>query len=147
MNQIAPMSDAAVANVRRLEAELRLMPDGVNFETEHLLHAGLYHRTICIPAGCVVAGAFVQIDTTVIVHGDITVYVDGEPLLLMGHNVLPAYAGRKQAAFAHTDTYFTMSFATNAKTVEEAEEEFTNEAGALGSRRADSSNLVQITGA
>tara|TARA_R110000823_G_scaffold16897_7_gene53885 strand:+ start:2181 stop:2624 length:444 start_codon:yes stop_codon:yes gene_type:complete len=146
MNQIAPMTDAAIEKVRHLEAEMRHLDTQVSLKTDHLIHAGIYHRTVHIPAGVLVAGALVKIDTTVIVHGDITVYVDGEPLLLIGHNVLPAYAGRKQAAYAHTDTNFTMSFSTDATTVEEAEEEFTDEVEILGSRRADASNTIMITG-
>jgi|TARA_R110000823_G_scaffold23531_9_gene70175 hypothetical protein len=146
MNQIAPMSSDAIAKAVTLEAEMRKLNTQVNLATSHLIHAGLYHRTVFIPAGVLVAGAFVRIDTTIIVHGDITVYVDGDPILLTGHNVLPAYAGRKQAAYAHRDTYFTMSFATEATTVEQAEEEFTNEVEALGSRRAEANNVVMITG-
>ena len=143
---IEPMSDTSLDKVRRLEGEMLRHGGQLNLETSHLIHAGIYHRTVRIPAGVLVAGAFVKIDTTVIVHGDVTVYVDGEPILLAGHNVLPAYAGRKQAAIAHTDTYFTMSFATDATTVEQAEEEFTNEVEALGSRRAEALNLTMITG-
>lgn len=143
---IAPMSDNALAKVVRLEEAMFKCGNQIDLLTTHLLHAGLYHRTVFIPAGVLVSGAFVQIDTSIIVHGDLTVYVDGEPLLLTGHNVLPAYGGRKQAAYAHTDTYFTMSFATKAKTVEEAEEEFTSEAARLGSRRAGALNVMMITG-
>ena len=144
-NQIAPMSDAAIAKVRELETAMATLPDQCAIKTDHLLHAGMYFRTVHIPANTLVAGALIKIDTAVIVSGDVTVFVDGEPMLLMGYNVLPASAGRKQAAFAHTDTDYTMIFATSATTVEEAEEEFTDEAENLGSRRSDS-NVIQITG-
>ena len=143
---ITAMSDDALAKVYRLEEAMRESGDHLNLVTTHLLHAGLYHRTLFIPSGVLVAGTLVQIDTTVIVYGNITVYVEGEPLLLTGYNVLPTYAGRKQAAYAHSDTYFTMSFATKAKTVEEAEEEFTSEFADLWSRRADALNVTMITG-
>lgn len=146
MNHITPMSHAAIAKVYELEDKMRQLDTQIPLETDHLIHAGIYHRTVYIPAGVLVAGALVKIDTTVVVHGDVTVYVDGEPLLLMGYNVLPAYAGRKQAAYAHTDTHYTMSFATTATTVEEAEAEFTDEVEALGSRRIDASNTTMITG-
>lgn len=146
MNQIAPMSSDAIAKVQQLETEMAALDTQVQLHTDHLIHAGIYHRTVHIPAGVLVAGAFVKIDTTVVVHGDVTVYVDGEPLLLMGHNVMPAYAGRKQAAYAHTDVHYTMSFATDATTVEEAEAEFTDEVEALGSRREAALNTTMITG-
>jgi|3_EtaG_2_1085321.scaffolds.fasta_scaffold03127_3 hypothetical protein len=142
---IVTMSHEALEKVYRLEEEMLDLPTQVLLETIHLFHAGVYHRTVFIPAGTLVAGAFVKIDTTVIVHGDVTVFVDGEPLLLTGHNVLSAYAGRKQAVLAHTDTYYTMSFATDAKTLEEAEAEFTDEHENLGSRREGSVNKM-ITG-
>ncbi len=72
--------------------------------------------------------------------------VGDKPMRLTGHCVIPASAHRKQAFTAHEDTYLTMSFATGAATVEEAEDEFTDEAALLLSRRPDSPNEVTITG-
>jgi hypothetical protein len=148
MGTAITQNDAGIQQVYDLERAMHALPseDKVDLVTTHVLHAGLYHRTVHIPAGVLVAGALVKIDTTVIVHGDVSVFIDGEPVLLQGHNVLPAYANRKQAALAHTDTFYTMSFATDVKTVEDAEEQFTNEVHALGSRRDASVNHTMITG-
>ena len=146
MNQIAAMSPDAIAKVQQLEDEMRTLDTQISLHTTHLLHAGLYHRTIVIPAGVLVAGVLIKIDTTVIVDGDVSVYADGDTIELSGHNVLAAYAGRKQAAYAHTDTCYTMSFATQAQTVEEAEAEFTDEVSNLGSRHTVASNDILITG-
>jgi hypothetical protein len=54
---------------------------------------------------------------------------------LVGYNVIQASAGRKQIYVTREETAITMIFPSNAKTVEEAEEEFTDEAEMLLSRR------------
>ena len=132
---ISAMSPRAIDNVRRLE-EMALTCPQVLIETDHTFHAGMYARTIIIPAGVVLTGALIKIATLLIVSGDALVYVeDGPPLELRGYNVLPAAAGRKQAFVAQTDVSLTMIFPTQAKTVEEAEEEFTDEADRLFSRK------------
>jgi hypothetical protein len=81
-----------------------------------------------------------------VIHGDVTFYVDGDPLRFTGSNVIPAYAGRKQAVYAHEDTVITMSFATDATTVAEAEDAFTDEAHRLGSRASPECNTYLVTG-
>ena len=131
---IPAMSPHAIDNVRRLE-EITLACPQVAIATGHILHAGMYARTITIPAGVVLTGALIKIATLLIVQGDAIVYVEGGPLALHGYNVLPADAGRKQAFVAQTDVSLTMIFPTQAKTVEEAENEFTDEADRLFSRK------------
>lgn len=131
--RIAPMSEAAIDKVRRLEAVARKMPQ-VAIRTAHFLHAGLYARTVFVPAGVMITGVLVKIDTLLIAQGDAVVYVDGGPMQLRGYNVVPAAAGRKQAFIAQTDLHLTMTFATDAATVEEAEAEFTDEVDLLQSR-------------
>lgn len=143
--RIPAMSLAAVDNVRKLEAVVSELPQ-THIETQHLLHAGLYARTICVPAGVVLTGAFIRIPTTLIVSGECTVYLGDKSQLLIGHSVLPASGHRKQAFVAHQDTHLTMVFATGAHTVEEAEEQFTNEAHLLFSRKPDAVNHIVITG-
>lgn len=143
---IPAMSPAAIGNVARLEEMVLALPQ-VPMETDHVLHAGLYARTLKIPAGVVLTGALIKIATVLIVQGDAIVYVgaDGEQAKhLTGYNVLPAAAGRKQAFFAQTDVHLTMIFPTQAKIVEEAEREFTDEAHRLGSRRPEGINTVTV---
>lgn len=140
-----PAMDAdAIDKVRALEVQA-MAQQQVEIETMHLIHAGLYQRTIKIPAGVMLTGALVKIATTLIVSGDCIVYIGGETIRLTGYHTLPASAGRKQAFVAVTDTFLTMSFATDATSVEQAEEQFTDEVHLLASRRSDL-NMTMITG-
>lgn len=144
--RIAAMSPAAIDQVRRLESAARDLPQ-VALETHHVLHAGLYARTVRVPAGVVITGALVRIATLLVVDGDVLVHVDdGAPIRLQGHHVLPAAAGRKQAFLAQADTHITMIFASGAASIADAEAEFTDEADILASRRDAESNRIIITG-
>lgn len=138
------MSLAALDQVRALESRVLKGPQEP-FITHHVFHAGIYSRTILLRAGRVLTGALIKIATLVIVNGDVSVLVgEDTEIRLRGYNILPASAGRKQAFIAHEDTSLTMQFATRAKTVEEAEQEFTDEADRLLSRQGE--NVITITG-
>lgn len=139
------MSVSAVAQVRRLEDRAARQPQ-VAIDTRHVLHAGVYTRTVRVPAGVRITGALVKIPTQLVVSGDVDVFTGTEVQRITGYAVLSASPGRKQVFVSHTDTYLTMIFATDAKTVAEAEAEFTEEADRLASRRADTPNLTLITG-
>lgn len=132
--RIAPMTPDDIQLVRDLETLTEQMPQ-VDIETHHVLHAGMYARTIRIPAGVVLTGALIEVDTVLIIHGDTDVYIGDRSVRLTGYHVLQASQGRKQAFYAHADTHVTMVFPTQASTVEQAENEFTNEADRLLSRR------------
>jgi predicted TIM-barrel fold metal-dependent hydrolase len=127
----------------RIERFTELLKQGeqIPIATHHVLHAGLYSRTITIPAGVYLTGVLVKIPTLVIVNGHCAISEIG---VLRGNHVLPACAGRRQAYRAYEDTHVTMIFATSAKTVEEAEAEFTNETEILMSRHG-CDNTVVIT--
>ncbi len=143
---IPSMSKAAIGLVGRLEAHALTQPQAT-IATHHVLHGGLYARTILIPARTQLTGALVDIATTIIVSGDCTVSLgDGRAERLVGYQVLPAHGRRKQAYFAHADTHLTMVFATSAKSVQAAEDEFTAEAHKLMSRQRGHANTVVITG-
>lgn len=77
----------------------------------------------------------IKIPTVVIVHGECCVYLDGKWEPMSGYKVLPASAHRIQAYVTFSETSITMLFPSTAKTVEEAEAEFTDEAAELHSRR------------
>jgi hypothetical protein len=98
-----------------------------------------------VPAGVVITGALIKVATLLVAHGAAIVYVGDEPLHLSGHTVLPASAGRKQAFVALSDVHLTMIFPTNARTVAEAEAQFTDEPELLASRRDDRNRIV-VTG-
>lgn len=136
---IRAMTAQAVDKVRALE-QRAMQLEQTPITTHHLIHAGVYARTIMIPAGVVLTGALIKRATVVTVSGD----VETNAGRITGYHVLPASAHRKQAFLAHSDTHITMSFATQAKTVEEAEAEFTDEADLLFSRSGE--NVVHITG-
>ena len=142
---IPAMSRAQVDKVYALEAITGKMPQ-VDMPTAHVLHGGMYARTIAIPAGVVLTGALIEIATILVIAGDVVVYLGDTAARMFGYNVLAASAGRKQAFAAQSDTHLTMVFATNAKTVEEAEEQFTMEAGLLMSRAPGAVNHITVTG-
>jgi hypothetical protein len=133
--QLPATSERGIEAVKRIEQQLRDLPQ-IDVQTRHFLHAGLYTRTMQMPAGAVVTGALIKIPTVLVISGHCTVLMgDGVEVEVNGAGVLTAAAGRKQAYLAHGRTWLAMSFATNARTVAEAEEEFTDEADQLLSRR------------
>jgi hypothetical protein len=98
-----------------------------------------------MPPGVVLMGALIKRPTLVIVVGTAHVYVGDKWERLAGYKVLPASANRKQIFVSVSPVVITMIFPTSAKTVEEAEAEFTDEAELLLSRRQDC-NTVTVTG-
>jgi hypothetical protein len=116
----------------------------VEVPTDHLIHAGMYARTILMPAEMVLTGTLMKRATVVIVLGSAAVLAGEHWLELEGYNVIPASAGRKQVFVSRTPVIITMLFPTQARTVEEAEREFTDEAERLLSRRQNA-NTVRIT--
>jgi len=144
-SRVPAMTHEAVAKVRQLEGVISDLPQ-TPVSTHHILHGGIYARTVMIPAGTVITGALVKVPTTLVVCGDCTVYIGEESVRVQGYNVFAASAGRKQAFIAHSDLFLTMSFATDAQTIEHAEEQFTDEAHLLVSRSADAENHILITG-
>jgi hypothetical protein len=129
------MDDKAVQAVRAFEEFSLTHCPQVHLETEHEFHAGLYARTIMLPADHVLTGAEIRIPTLLILSGDVLVYGINGTERLTGYQVLKGQAGRKQLFRAIEDTWMTMLFATDATTPEEAEEQFTDEYDKLMSRR------------
>ena len=144
-NCIPPMNEVAINNVRQLESYTLQAPQ-TKIPTSHVFHAGVYARTIMIPAETILTGALIKIATVLIVQGDCIVYIGNEAKKLHGYHVLAASGRRKQAFIALKDTYLTMMFATDVKTVHEAEDCFTDEAEFLFSRAHGAVNNITITG-
>jgi hypothetical protein len=144
-NRIPAMSSNAIAKVEALAEFSRQVPQE-EIETHHAIHGGMYARTIAIKAGDMLTGALVKIPTMLVINGDVTVFADNESFRLTGFHAIPASANRKQAFIAHAETAMTMIFKTDAKTVAEAENEFTDEAEHLMSRFEDAKNFIIITG-
>jgi hypothetical protein len=142
---IPAMSKTAIDRVRQLEVVTSKMKQ-VDIPTKHVLHAGLYARTILIPAGVLLTGALIKIATTLIVSGNAVAYIGEKSIELKGYNVLAASENRKQAFYAKGDTYLTMVFATKAENVEQAEKEFTDEHELLFSRKTGAVNEITVAG-
>lgn len=113
--------------------------------TEHVIHGGMYARTVRLDPGVVISGCLYKVPTMLIVNGNAQAFVGNEWVELSGFNVIPASAGRKQLFVATGQVEITMVFPTTAKTVEEAEKEFTDESDLLLSRRKGL-DLTTITG-
>lgn len=127
-------SGAALQLTKDFEAFARSQKQ-VDLETLNVLHAGLYSRTVRIPAGVVITGAFIKIPTVLTIFGDMTMTAGDKCIDIDGFATLKCPAGRKQIMVAKSDCIVQMSFASNAKTVEEAEDEFTDEGDLLMSRK------------
>lgn len=141
--RIPTMSREAIDRVRTLETQVLALPQ-TEIATHHVIHGGMYARTICIPAGVLLTGAEIKLATLLVINGHVSVATDGQAIELAGYHVLPASKGRKQAFLALADTHVTMIFPSRAQSVEDAEREFTDESDRLFSRHGE--NEVVITG-
>lgn len=144
-NHISTMNGEAIEKVRQYEAAILALPQ-VKIATEHLIHGGMYARTIMVPAGVALTGSLMKIATILIVSGHHLIFSGSEAVELKGYNVIAGGPNRKQGGVSVTDTWVTMLFPTKARTVEEAEAEFTDETALLFSRYEDAENHVRITG-
>ena len=133
MTAIQTMSRDALANIGEIEAAIMGEPQ-VEVQIDHTLHAGLYSRTAKLEAGTIIAGALIKTPTLIIVSGDCLVHTGDAMIRLTGYHVIEASAGRKQVFVAVEETFITMLFATDATTVEQAEEQFTDDYARLQSR-------------
>jgi len=119
----------------------------VEVVTEHLIHGGMYARTIRREPGIVAVGSVILRATILIVNGPCSMIGgDGKRIDLTGYNVLPGLPGRKSFSLTHGPVEMTMIFPTSAKTIEEAENEIFAEAEELISRKDGSQDTVTITG-
>jgi hypothetical protein len=142
---IPTMSPGAIDQVRSLEALAGTVPQA-DLETRHVIHGGMYSRTITLPSGHVLVGTLTKVPTLLIVHGCGKVYLGDGSAEFSGYGVIPASSGRKQVFLAYSDIDITMIFPTSADNVEDAEAEFTDEADLLVSRKSNGTNVVNITG-
>lgn len=118
----------------------------IEIQTEHILHGGMYSRTVRLDPNVLIVGALMKVPTVLIVNGSVKMLAGETWHRLEGYNVMPAQAGRKQIFISEGPVEITMIFPTKAKSVEDAEAEFTDETGKLLSRRQDGNDIVVITG-
>lgn len=131
---LPPVTEEQNAAFEDLVSQVNEMPP-VEIRTVHHLHAGIYSRTVYVPAGAVVVGLTIKCATQLIGCGHFQITDGGSTKEFKGFHVFDGSPGRRAAVAALTDSAFTMLFATDAKTVEEAENEFTDEPERLASRK------------
>jgi hypothetical protein len=141
---IPPATPEILAKLDDVQSKL-LVDEQLDLATEHVLHGGMYARTLRLAPGVIITGALIKIPTLLVFKGHADMLVGDEWIELMGYGVIPASAGRKQVFVTHSPVELTMLFPTQAKTVEEAEAEFTDDAERLLSRRS-TRDIVVITG-
>ena len=139
------MSHQSIKKVEKLEARM-LDLEQEEVMTHHLIHAGLYARTIKVKKGVMITGANVKRATTLVISGHVVVWANDAEYDLEGYHVIPCSANRKQAFVAKEDTYITMLFPTDSREVEDCENEFTDDADQLMSRHNPQTNTIIITG-
>jgi hypothetical protein len=133
-HHVSTPAPATISQIERLEEETGKL-EQLRLATSHVFHAGTYARTIHLPPGAVLVGARIKIPTLLIFAGDALVYGDEGAVHWKGYLVVSGEEGRKMAMFANDHTYLTMVFSTDAASVEEAEDEFTDEAESLMTRK------------
>jgi hypothetical protein len=142
---LTPPSPEMLDKMNQANDLIRACPQ-VEIVTEHLIHGGMYARTIRRGPGVVAVGSLILRATILIVSGPCTLVTGDRRIDLHGYNVLPGLAGRKQISLTHGDVEMTMIFPTSAKTVEDAENEIFAEADQLVSRRDGDRDIITITG-
>jgi hypothetical protein len=142
---LTPPSPEMLDKMNQANDLIRACPQ-VEIVTEHLIHGGMYARTIRRGPGVVAVGSLILRATILIVSGPCTLVTGDRRIDLQGYNVLPGLAGRKQLSLTHGDVEMTMIFPTSAKTVEDAENEIFAEADQLVSRRDGDRDTITITG-
>ncbi len=125
--------------------EALLQVADVEIATEHVLHGGMYARTIRLEAGVAMVGSLIKRATVLIIHGSVSLLAGDELVDLEGYNVLPGFPGRKGLFVTRGPVEMTMIFPTQAATVEEAENEVFAEADILMSRKDGGRDTVTIT--
>ena len=142
---LVPPTPAMLAQLAAVDRLILSCPQ-VELATEHLIHGGMYARTIRLAPETKMMGSLIRRATILIVQGDCSILIGNERVELKGYNVIPGCAGRKQLFWTHGPVEMTMIYPTSVQTVEEAEDEIFAEADQLMSRKDGSRDLVTITG-
>ena len=127
------MSQEMIDKVRAVESISR-QREQINIPVNHFLHGGMYVRSVRIPAGVMITGVLIRVETSIVMSGHAMFYTGEKWLEHEGYGVYAAAVNRKQIFVALTDLHLTMFFPTDAETVKDAEEQFTDEAHLLQNR-------------
>jgi hypothetical protein len=142
---LVPASQSSIEKVDRLTGALLKMPQ-LQFVTEHMIHAGMYTRTLLLPADTLCTAVFFKIPTVIIIVGRADIFSNDDVISVDGYTVVPGSAGRKIAVWARSRIGASMIFPTKARTVEEAQEEFTDEVELLVPLSEKDRHRIVITG-
>ena len=141
-NYIPKMSSQLLKFAYLVEEELKQV-EQKPITTMHSLHEGVYTRSIKMEKNELLVGAYIEVDTTLIIQGHLKLTVGDNIQEVNGFDIFIAKGGRKQTMLAVEDTFVTMLFKTDAQTIEEAEEEFTKDYDKLLSRKPNAINIVR----
>jgi hypothetical protein len=142
---LVPPSPAMLEQLNEINKIILSYPQ-TELVTEHLIHGGMYARTIRLVPDTKMMGSLILHATTLVIHGDCSILIGDSRVELTGYNVIPGCAGRKSFFWTHGPVEMTMFYATSAETVTEAEDEIFGEADRLISRKDGSRDMVTITG-
>lgn len=143
--ELVPASPATLAKLNAIH-EWTMQFEQTPIGTEHLIHGGMYARTIRLEPETIMNGSLIKAPTILIVHGRCLVVTGDAAVEIDGYNVFPGCAGRKQTFVTRGVVEMTMLYATSAKTVAEAEDEVFAEADLLMSRRDGDRDTITVTG-
>jgi hypothetical protein len=138
---LAPATPEALEWLDQVHHEI-LKYEQCPVHTRHLIHGGMYARTIVLEPETAMVGSIILKPTILIIYGRCSVLSGDERIELSGYTELHGHSGRKQFFWTHSEVYMTMLVRTDAKTVEEAENEVFGEADQLISRREGSDSII-----
>lgn len=124
--------------VRAVEQFLLQLPQADLQHSHHIVRTPLgvlYARQIVVPADTVITGAACKLDHLCTVQGDITVSTDTGVRRITGQDTFTARAGHKRIGIAHADTVWTTYQLVQSDSLEQIEQELTDEFDMLLTRR------------
>lgn len=124
--QLTACTADQLAMVREVEDRIRRAPQ-VYIPVDESLHEGVYTRVAHVPANIVLTGALMKVPTTLLIFGWCVLTRGDHLITVNGFAGFKASAGRKTVFRTYGATDIVMSFATKAKSLEEARKEFTDD--------------------
>jgi hypothetical protein len=143
---LVPASPSSIVKVNQLAVAIKEKLQPCPFKTEHLVHGGIYTRTVRLPDDAVCAAVLYKVPSTLIIEGDCDVFDNGDLMRVSGYTVLPGCAGRKIAFVTRSAVKMSMMFATSLTDVAEIQKQFTDEWELLVPLSKADEHVVLITG-
>ena len=140
-NTLPATSPESVEKIKLAEEIIRGRAQ-IEFCTEHIFHAGMYARTVRIAANVVFTSVLIKRATLLVSQGSYEVFAGDRWARYDGYNVLCGFPGRKQIYRTITEIQLTMIFPTEAASIADAENEFTDESEILLSHKLENDIVV-----